>query len=70
MLPIRKKRKIMSKYSDKQKEHTMNYIKNNLDEIKIRVPKGNKDKYKALAEKNGMSLTQLIVSLLEEKMSE
>lgn len=60
----------MSKYSDKQKEHTMNYIKNNLDEIKIRVPKGNKDKYKALAEKKGLSLTQLIVSLLEEEMSE
>ena len=29
-------------YNQKQKEYTMNYMKENLDEIKFRVPKGQK----------------------------
>lgn len=58
----------MAKYSEKQKEWTMDYIKNNLDEIKIRVPKGKKDEYKKLAEAHGISLTKLIVDLLEQEL--
>ncbi len=40
-----------------------------LDEIKVRVPKGTREKYKAFAESQGKSLNALIVQLLEEKMS-
>ena len=29
----------MSKYTEKSKEYTMNYMKEKLDEIKFRVPK-------------------------------
>lgn len=32
----------MSKYTEKSKEYTMNYMKEKLDEIKFRVPKGKK----------------------------
>lgn len=39
------------------------------DDIKIRVPKGTREKYKAFAESQGKSLNALIVELLEERMS-
>lgn len=38
-----------------------------LDEIKVRVPKGDRERYKRIAEKSGRkSLNALIVELLEE----
>ena len=40
-----------------------------LDEIKVRVPKGDREKYKAFAESQGKSLNALIIELLDEKMS-
>lgn len=56
----------MSNYSEAQKRATMKYIKANLEEIKIRVPKGKKEEYKAKAESAGKSLTQYIIDLVEE----
>lgn len=44
----------------------MKYIKENLDEVRFRVKKGDKDRYKAHAERRGKSLTALIVDLLEQ----
>lgn len=41
-----------------------------LDEIKVRVPKGNKDRYKTHAESKGKSLNALIVELLENDIKE
>lgn len=58
----------MAKYSENQKKWTMDYMKNNLDDIKIRVPKGKKDEYKALAASRGVSLTKMIVDLLEQEL--
>ena len=55
-------------YSEAQKKATMNYIKENLDDIKIRVPKGKREVYKEYAKSQGTSLTQLIISLLEQDM--
>ena len=40
-------------YSQAQNKATQKYIKNNYDEIKIRVPKGTKDRYKLIAEAEG-----------------
>lgn len=40
-----------------------------LDEIKVRVPKGDREKYKSFAERQGKSLNALIIELLDEKMS-
>lgn len=56
----------MSNYTEAQKRATMKYIKENLEEIKIRVPKGKKEEYKAKAESAGKSLTQYIIDLVEE----
>lgn len=40
-----------------------------LDEIKVRVPKGDREKYKSFAESQGKSLNALIVELLNREMS-
>lgn len=44
------------------------YIKNNYDQIMIRVPKGDRERYKEFAEQQGKSLNALIVELLEKEM--
>ena len=51
-------RKAISKYHAK------------LDEIKVRVPKGERDKYKQYAESKGKSLNALIIELLEQDMKQ
>lgn len=40
-----------------------------LDDIKVRVPKGMREKYKTHAESKGKSLNALIVELLEADMN-
>ena len=55
-------------YSEAQKRATMKYMKENLEDIKIRVPKGKRAEYKALAEKRGKSLSRLRVDLIEQDM--
>ncbi len=40
-----------------------------LDRVVVRVPKGEKDKYKAFAESQGKSLNALVVELLEASMN-
>ena len=60
----------MARYTEAQNRSTQKYIKNNYDDIKVRVPKGMRDKYKAHAEALGKSLNQLIVNLLEKTVKE
>ena len=55
-----------AKYTEAQKQASIKYLKENTDDIRIRVPKGKKDEYKQLAEQNGMSLNALIIELLEK----
>lgn len=57
-------------YNESSKRATMKYIKENLEEIRFRVPKGAKDRYKAHAQARGKSLTALIVELLERDIKE
>ncbi len=52
-------------YTEAQKNATRKYITEKLDEIKVRVPKGKKEEYKAKAESKGLSLNAYIVSLIE-----
>ena len=37
---------LTSKYNEKQKDYTIKYIKENYDEIKLRLPKGFKNNLK------------------------
>lgn len=57
-------------YTEAQKRATDKYLKENTDLIRIRVPKGKKAEYQALADKHGKSLTAYISDLLEEKLKE
>lgn len=57
-------------YSEAQKKATAKYMKNKLDDIKVRVPKGKREEYKAHAERQGKSLNALIIELLEKDMQE
>lgn len=41
-----------------------------LDDIKVRVPKGQRERYKAHAESKGKSLNALIIELLEQDMKQ
>lgn len=56
-----------SRYSQSQNKATQKYIKNHLDNIMIRVPKGKRDFYKSLAAQAGLSLNQFIVDAMNEK---
>ena len=56
-------------YSDSQNKATQKFIKNNYDEIKIRVSKGKKEKYKKLAYEKGCSLNAYIINLIEQSAS-
>ena len=58
----------MSKYDEKQKEYTMKYMNENLEEVRFRVRKGKKSDYQKAAESAGLSLTKFIISAIEEKI--
>ena len=55
-------------YDEKSKERTMRYMKEKRDKLTLNLPAGDKERYKAHAETKGMSLTALIVDLLERDM--
>ena len=54
--------------TEAQKRATAKYNNKNYDNIHLRVAKGDKEKYKALAESKGKSLNQLIVELLQNEL--
>lgn len=53
-------------YSEAQNKATQKYIKKNLEEVRFWVKKGEKDRYKELAEKYNMSLAELLRQAVEE----
>lgn len=53
-------------YDDKAKARTMKYMKEKRDKLTLNLPLGDKERYKAYAESRGMSLTALMVQLIEE----
>lgn len=57
-------------YNDVQKRATAKYMKANLDDIKIRVKKGERERYKALAERLGLSVNQLFIQAVEQYIAD
>ncbi len=53
-------------YNEKRKAITAKYVKTLLDDIKIRVPKGQREKLKAIASEMGMSMNQMFIKAVEE----
>lgn len=58
----------MARYSEAHKRASIKYIKENYDEILIRVRKGRKEVYKAYAESQGKSLTQFIIEIIDKEI--
>ncbi len=55
-------------YSEAAKKATMKYMAKAYDEIKTRVPKGQKAVIQAHAQSKGLSLNAYIVGLIEKDM--
>lgn len=54
--------------SKAQQRATAKYMKETLDDIKVRVKKGERDKIKAFAESRGKSLNSYIIDLIYQDM--
>ena len=55
-------------YSQAQNKATQKYIKEHLESIQLRVPKGQKDRYRKAAAAAGISLNQFAIEAMNEKM--
>ena len=56
-------------YTEAQKRASIKYMTEKTDDIRLRVKSGLKAKYKAEAEKRGMSMTQFIVNCVEKEIA-
>jgi predicted HicB family RNase H-like nuclease len=65
---IKYKEDLNMSYTEAQKKASIKYISQKTDDIRLRVPKGLKDKYKYEAEKRGISMTQFIVNCVEKEL--
>ena len=55
-------------YNENAKNRTMKYMKESRDKLTLNLPKGKKDEYKEYAQSKGLSLTELIMSLIAADM--
>jgi hypothetical protein len=55
-------------YNENAKYRTMKYMKESRDKLTLNLPKGKKEEYKEYAQSKGMSLTELIMSLIDADM--
>lgn len=56
-------------YTEAQKKAAIKYIQEKTDDIRIRTPKGTKDRWKKAAEENGISLTQFVINAVENAIN-
>lgn len=56
--------------SKAQQKAVQKYVSSNYDDIKVRVPKGEREKIKAAAEVAGMSVNEYIIDAIRIKMNE
>lgn len=54
-----------NKYTEAQKAASIKYLREKTDSIQIRTAKGTKDRWKAAAEAQGVSLQQFIIQAVE-----
>ena len=54
-----------SKYTDAQKKASIKYLSEKTDSIQIRTPKGTKDRWKAAAAAQDLSMQQFIINAVE-----
>lgn len=57
------------RYTEAQNKATQKYIRENLEEIKFRVRKGEKDRYRDAAERAGLSMARFFLDAADEKIT-
>lgn len=57
-------------YNDKQNKRAQRYIKDNYEQLSIRLKKGSRERYKSLAERLGLSVNQLFIKAVEKYLEE
>lgn len=55
-------------YDEKTKARNIRSLQKNFEQVRLTVKKGTLAKYKAFAERQGMSMTAFITSLMEREM--
>ena len=59
-----------SKYTEAQKKASLRYMQEKTDDIRIRAPKGTKERWRAAAEAAGISLNQFVLKTINEKIEQ
>ena len=57
-------------YNEATKKSIMRYIKENTDDVRLRVPKGTKESWKKYAEKQGISMTRFVLDTINKTIQE
>lgn len=52
-------------YTEAQKKASIKYLQEKTDDIRLRLPKGAKDRWKAAADASGVSMTQFVRDAVE-----
>lgn len=58
------------RYTEAQKNAAIKYMRDKTDDIRLRVPKGTKDRWKAAATAKGQSMTQFVVDVVESAIKQ
>lgn len=58
-----------SKYTEAQKQASLNYLKAKTDDVRIRVPKGTKAEWKIAADREEKSLQRFIIDIVESHIA-
>lgn len=65
----KKSREAVSEMTESTKASIARYKKEKREQVRLDVPKGTLAKYKAFAERNGMSMTAFITALVEAEIA-
>lgn len=57
-------------YTEAQKKATIKYLSEKTDDIRIRLPKGTKERWKAAADVCGISMTRFVQEAVEAAIAE
>lgn len=57
-------------YTEAQKRASIKYMNEKTDDIRLRVPKGLKDKYRKEAAARGISMTQFIINAADKMIEQ
>ena len=63
-----KRKEGKSRYTEAQARSAKKYLKETVEDVRIRVPKGQKAVIKAHADKNGESMNQFVIRAINETM--